>query len=107
MQVEADGVCLLTATDRFFELTLRVWVRACAGEGGVGAQRSVVSEQAAERLAEELCRLRGAGLKIGQMLSIQDENLMPPVRAAADDPSHSISTQELALHEPCEELSCA
>jgi predicted unusual protein kinase regulating ubiquinone biosynthesis (AarF/ABC1/UbiB family) len=43
----------------------------------------VVSERAAERLAEELCRLRGAGLKIGQMLSIQDENLMPPVRATA------------------------
>jgi predicted unusual protein kinase regulating ubiquinone biosynthesis (AarF/ABC1/UbiB family) len=30
-----------------------------------------MSERAAERLAEELCRLRGAGLKLGQMLSIQ------------------------------------
>jgi aarF domain-containing kinase len=46
----------------------------------------------AERLANALCRMRGAALKIGQMLSIQDETVLPPeiqsalerVRAGAD-----------------------
>ena len=32
----------------------------------------------AERLADALCRMRGAALKLGQMLSIQDENMLPP-----------------------------
>ena len=31
-----------------------------------------------ERLAEGLCRMRGAALKVGQMLSIQDDSLLPP-----------------------------
>ena len=35
-----------------------------------------------ERLAEGLCRMRGAALKIGQMLSIQDDALLPPSLAA-------------------------
>ena len=37
-----------------------------------------LSEAQAERLAEALCRLRGAALKIGQMLSLSDETLIPP-----------------------------
>ena len=37
-----------------------------------------LTEANAERLANALCRMRGAALKLGQMLSIQDENLMPP-----------------------------
>lgn len=53
---------------------------------------SFLTEQNAERLANALCRMRGAALKIGQMLSIQDENVLPPqfqvalerVRAGAD-----------------------
>lgn len=36
-----------------------------------------LSDQNAERLAYALCRMRGAALKIGQMLSIQDESLVP------------------------------
>lgn len=36
-----------------------------------------LSEQNAERLALALCRMRGAALKLGQMLSIQDESLVP------------------------------
>lgn len=36
-----------------------------------------LSEKNAERLALALCRMRGAALKIGQMLSIQDESLVP------------------------------
>jgi predicted unusual protein kinase regulating ubiquinone biosynthesis (AarF/ABC1/UbiB family) len=47
-----------------------------------GKQQSALSpflsEQNAERLALALCRMRGAALKIGQMLSIQDESLVPP-----------------------------
>ena len=53
---------------------------------------SFLSESNAQRLADALCRMRGAALKIGQMLSIQDETVMPPqfqaalerVRAGAD-----------------------
>jgi ABC1 atypical kinase-like domain len=52
----------------------------------------MVSDANAERLAEGLCRMRGAALKLGQMLSIQDESLIPPqlskalerVRSGAD-----------------------
>ncbi|RVW41612.1 Protein ABC transporter 1, mitochondrial [Vitis vinifera] len=36
-----------------------------------------LSEKNAERLALGLCRMRGAALKLGQMLSIQDETLVP------------------------------
>ncbi|KAI3990211.1 hypothetical protein MKX01_029189 [Papaver californicum] len=44
-----------------------------------------LSEQNAERLALALCRMRGAALKVGQMLSIQDESLVPaPILAALD-----------------------
>ncbi|XP_057964150.1 protein ABC transporter 1, mitochondrial isoform X2 [Malania oleifera] len=44
-----------------------------------------LSEKNAERLALALCRMRGAALKLGQMLSIQDETLVPaPILAALD-----------------------
>ncbi|GMJ09255.1 ABC transporter 1 [Hibiscus trionum] len=44
-----------------------------------------LSEKNAERLALALCRMRGAALKVGQMLSIQDESLVPaPILAALD-----------------------
>lgn len=39
---------------------------------------SFMTEDNAERLANALCRMRGAALKLGQMLSIQDENVLPP-----------------------------
>lgn len=37
-----------------------------------------ISDENAERLAESLCRMRGAALKLGQMLSLQDESSLPP-----------------------------
>lgn len=37
-----------------------------------------LSEANAERLAVTLCRMRGAALKLGQMLSIQDDTIIPP-----------------------------
>ncbi|KAL5539848.1 hypothetical protein UlMin_045469 [Ulmus minor] len=44
-----------------------------------------LSEKNAQRLALALCRMRGAALKLGQMLSIQDESLVPaPILAALD-----------------------
>jgi aarF domain-containing kinase len=63
-----------------------------------------VSESNAERLAAALCRMRGAALKLGQMLSIQDENLLPPslaqalerVRAGADVMPRAQLEQQLA-----------
>lgn len=42
-----------------------------------------ISEAQAERLAEGLCRMRGAALKIGQMLSLSDETMIPPQIAKA------------------------
>lgn len=48
-----------------------------SGAGGRGGA-SFLTEANAERLANALCRMRGAALKIGQMLSIQDESVLPP-----------------------------
>jgi len=42
-----------------------------------------ISEAQAERLAEGLCRMRGAALKIGQMLSLSDDTMIPPQIAKA------------------------
>uniref|UniRef100_A0A7S0VAZ4 ABC1 atypical kinase-like domain-containing protein n=1 Tax=Polytomella parva TaxID=51329 RepID=A0A7S0VAZ4_9CHLO len=72
--------------------------RAVFGAGSTGSQSEasgdsdssssqqssfLLSPAGAERLADALCRLRGAALKLGQMLSIQDENVLPPALAAA------------------------
>lgn len=45
--------------------------------GNQSAVSPFLSPQNAERLALALCRMRGAALKLGQMLSIQDESLVP------------------------------
>jgi aarF domain-containing kinase len=45
---------------------------------GDKAYSPYLTEANAERLAAALCRMRGAALKLGQLLSIQDENVMPP-----------------------------
>lgn len=47
-------------------------------EGKQSALSPFLSDQNAERVALALCRMRGAALKVGQMLSIQDESLVPP-----------------------------
>ena len=54
--------------------------KGAVGSGGGGVYSSVITEANAERLANALCRMRGAALKIGrgQLLSIQDENLISP-----------------------------
>ena len=37
-----------------------------------------MNEANVERLAATLCRLRGAALKVGQMLSFNDAEVLPP-----------------------------
>ncbi|XP_012083035.1 protein ABC transporter 1, mitochondrial isoform X2 [Jatropha curcas] len=56
-----------------------------SSEDKQSALSPLLSERNAERLALTLCRMRGAALKLGQMLSIQDESLVPaPILAALD-----------------------
>ena len=58
--------------------------RAWRGGGsGGGASTSYLSEANAERVAVALCGMRGAALKLGQLLSIQDAAVVPPAIAAA------------------------
>ena len=52
---------------------------AAAAVGGGG----LMTEASAEVLASHLCRMRGAALKLGQMLSLQDESMLPPPLAEA------------------------
>ncbi|XP_078064929.1 atypical kinase COQ8A, mitochondrial-like, partial [Mustelus asterias] len=40
--------------------------------------RTILSEANAERIVNTLCKVRGAALKVGQMLSIQDEAFINP-----------------------------
>jgi aarF domain-containing kinase len=54
--------------------------RAISGDSKTG-----ISDANAERLAEALCRMRGAALKIGQMLSLQDDGILPSPLAKALD----------------------
>lgn len=66
------------------------------GAFGFGGSKNVrdalLSPQNAERIVDTLCKVRGAALKLGQILSIQDTNVVSPqliqafdrVRQAAD-----------------------
>ena len=51
--------------------------------GKNGTYNALVSDANAEKLAETLCTMRGAALKLGQMLSIQDEAMIPSTLTAA------------------------
>ncbi|EYU38463.1 hypothetical protein ABFS82_14G073400 [Erythranthe guttata] len=67
------------------ESTKRVLFGTPNSENNQHALSPYLSERNAERLALALCRMRGAALKLGQMLSIQDESLVPaPILAALD-----------------------
>ena len=50
-----------------------------------------LTEQNAQRLADALCRMRGAALKLGQMLSIQDEGMLPPQVTGFSELPHASS----------------
>jgi aarF domain-containing kinase len=56
---------------------------ATTADGRPVLYSALLSEANAERLALALCRMRGAALKLGQMLSIQDESVIPPQISAA------------------------
>ncbi len=72
--------------------------------GGGGSGNVLTNDANADRLAATLCRMRGAALKMGQMLSIQDESLLPPaltralkqVRQGADAMPDYQLTQQLS-----------
>ncbi|KAL9659713.1 hypothetical protein QQ045_024522 [Rhodiola kirilowii] len=67
------------------ESTSRLLFGASSSPENQSAISPFLSDKNAERLANALCRMRGAALKIGQMLSIQDESLVPaPILAALD-----------------------
>lgn len=53
--------------------------------GKGGTYSALISDSNVEKLAETLCTMRGAALKLGQMLSIQDENMIPSKLADALD----------------------
>eukprot|EP00873_Tetraselmis_striata_P045513 jgi/Tetstr1/465777/TSEL_010401.t2 len=64
-----------------------LWLSGAGGKSAGGDNKVKgnpwLTERNAERLADALCRMRGAALKLGQMLSIQDENVLPPQLLAA------------------------
>ncbi|GJQ08327.1 hypothetical protein GpartN1_g118.t1 [Galdieria partita] len=67
------------------EATKRIFVKSSGGSDEKLTKSSdplshslFLSEANTNRLAATLCRMRGAALKLGQMLSIQDDKLLPP-----------------------------
>ena len=48
------------------------------GIGAVDNTNPLLTQANIEKIVNTLCRVRGAALKIGQMISIQDTALMPP-----------------------------
>ena len=58
-----------------------------------GSQEEVkfLSDKNAEKLAETFCRMRGAALKLGQALSIQEEKLIPEQIKKAFDRARSFA----------------
>ena len=53
----------------------------------------VLSPQDADKLASTLCRMRGAALKLGQTLSIQEDKLIPEVVREAFDKARSFANK--------------
>ena len=61
------------------------WVARATGASS-GAGSIVMTEANAERLAAALCKMRGAALKLGQMLSLADDKHLPTVVRAPSPP---------------------
>lgn len=69
-------------TSGFGELARRRMASVLGGESAAGgapesARTAFVNERSAEQMARTLTKLRGAALKLGQLLSLQDEGAMP------------------------------
>jgi predicted unusual protein kinase regulating ubiquinone biosynthesis (AarF/ABC1/UbiB family) len=58
-------------------------VRRLAEGERLGAPQSLLTGASARRLAQRLARLRGAAMKLGQLLSLEGEELLPREAAAA------------------------
>lgn len=91
--------CIVKGLDH---LSLVLRNQDCSGVR-TGKLRRYLTEANAERLADALCRMRGAALKLGQMLSIQDENVIPPqaraccvawMLSAGLETTHTVHLQE-------------
>lgn len=59
--------------------------RRALGLGTAETMGSYLTPANAERLVATLCRVRGAALKLGQMVSIQDSDFLPPQMAVIFD----------------------
>ncbi|GAB1520207.1 hypothetical protein RhiTH_003280 [Rhizoctonia solani] len=57
--------------------TASEYVRRAATGSGTGAGSAMMSEANISRLVDKLSRMRGAALKLGQFLSIQDAHVLP------------------------------
>lgn len=53
--------------------------------GSTNVKDALLSPANAERIVDTLCKVRGAALKLGQILSIQDTNLVSPQLVHAFD----------------------
>jgi aarF domain-containing kinase len=73
------GLALGTAT----EFASSLLGNSSSSSGNNNNNGVVTNDANADRLAATLCRMRGAALKMGQMLSIQDESLLPPALTRA------------------------
>jgi len=65
------------------ELVLGGLVGGLRGAGAGGARGAFLNARNAQRFAERLAHLRGAAMKLGQLLSLEGEDLLPPEFAEA------------------------
>jgi aarF domain-containing kinase len=70
------GLAMGTAREGLSRLLISDNAGSSSSNGG-GSSSIAMNDANADRLAASLCRMRGAALKMGQMLSIQDESLLP------------------------------
>ncbi|GAB5031577.1 atypical abc1 abc1-a protein kinase [Nannochloropsis oceanica] len=79
------GLAARLAVSGMYEAVRRQIVAAPPTQSGSSrpSSQTLLSDTSAEHIAETLCKMRGAALKLGQMLSLQDEGLLPEPLAKA------------------------
>lgn len=66
--------------------TISELTKGALGLGGAtNVKDALLSSQNADRIVDTLCKVRGAALKLGQILSIQDTNVVSPQLIQAFD----------------------
>ena len=65
------------------ELVLGGLVGGLRGAGAGGPRGAFLNARNAQRFAERLAHLRGAAMKLGQLLSLEGDDLLPPEFAEA------------------------